>query len=173
MVLPAPFGPISAWIDPAATRMLTSRSACRPPNARDTFSSCKCRAGNSRQGHRRLVVARIGCVSVAPCGLPRRVEQTHDAVGQEIEREQDEQAVDDEPELVEIVQHLGQQRKHGGADHRPHQGAGAAEQHGEQKEHRAEELEIVGADVVLLVGEQRAAESGEGRADDEDETLRR
>ena len=58
-----------------------------------------------------------------------------------------------------------------GADNRPQYGAGAAEQHGEQKEHRAEELKIVGTDVILLMREQCPAESSECRTDDENDDL--
>src|SRR5215472_4144 len=38
VVLPEPFGPISPAIEPGATSMLASSSACTPPNALDTPS---------------------------------------------------------------------------------------------------------------------------------------
>ena len=136
-----------------------AQRAARPPNARDTLSASRSRAADSRQAHRRLRRRPNPCASGAPALAAVASARPMTPFGQEIEREQDETAVDDQPELVEIVQHLGQQREHGGADNRPQQGAGAAEQDGEQEEHRAEELEIVGTDVVLLVREQRRRRS--------------
>src|SRR6185312_16789448 len=72
---------------------------------------------------------------------------------------------------VEIVQHLRKHDQDRGPDHRAEAGGGASEQDGKQKKYGAEELEIVGTDVVLLMGEQCAAESGKGGADDEDDDL--
>ena len=69
------------------------------------------------------------------------------------------------------MQHLGQQGQHGRANDRAEHGPGSAEQHRKQEEHRAEELEIIGTDIVLLVRKQRTAETGEGCADDEDHDL--
>ena len=34
VVLPAPFGPISAWMFPASTRKATPSTATKPPNSR-------------------------------------------------------------------------------------------------------------------------------------------
>ncbi len=73
--------------------------------------------------------------------------------------------------MVEIMQHLGQHDEDRGSDNWPEFCASAAKKDSEQGEDRAEELKIVRADVILLMGEQGAAEPGKCCADYKDNDL--
>src|SRR5215472_4149625 len=49
LVLPAPFGPINAWMVPASTSKLTLRSAFTPPNRSTTLSTASCAIGQFQE----------------------------------------------------------------------------------------------------------------------------
>ena len=158
---------------PVATRKLTSDNATRPPKDRVTLFDLQSCADNRRQGHRSFIWWEDWFGVLSPVCRVGRQNQTHDSVWEKIKGNQNQTGVDDEPVFVEIVQHLGQQHQHSRADRPARNRAGAAEQHCEQEEHRAEELKIVGTDVILLMREQCAAEACERRTDDEDDTFSR
>src|SRR5262245_13140572 len=114
VVLPAPFGPISATISSFPTSSDTRSTAARPPKDLE-------RARTSSTA--RFLAA------------PR--EQAHQAVGQPGDDGDQDRTVDDDAQrlgvadpwqhVAEIARDLTDHVQHGGADQRPEHGAGAAD----------------------------------------------
>src|SRR5450631_4091720 len=104
VVLPAPFGPMMAWISRWPTSSETWSVAMTPPNLRTSLST------RSR-----------GSATIEP------PEQTHDAAAPEQHDQEQQRSHDDRPVFRELRQKLLQQQIDHGADHRAEQGAHAAE----------------------------------------------
>src|SRR5262245_16020221 len=105
VVLPAPFGPITATTSPAATVRLTSDRAASPPNATDTSAS------DNSCGPGRLRVSN----TVIALTKERRhtIEQRDQAAGQE-QKNQNHQARN--KQLLVAGQVAQQLRRHGQGD---------------------------------------------------------
>src|SRR5262249_50319411 len=89
VVLPAPFGPISAVMPPAATASEPSSTASRPPKRLDTRSTrssgsgigaLRCRRAQARQAH-----AQLGEQARDPLRGESHYEHQHAAVDDEVE----------------------------------------------------------------------------------------
>src|SRR5690606_2415737 len=105
VVLPAPFGPISAWISPGLRSRLTSSVAFSPPKLFDS-----------------LLMSRIGS---AMARLPGH-EADNAAAREQHDAEQDE-AEEELPALGQPAEHEFQQNIEDGAGDRPEQAARTAE----------------------------------------------
>src|SRR5271157_850300 len=119
VVLPAPFGPISAQISPAPTRSETSFTAIRPPN-RTVTSDTSSRA-----------VMSLPMVAVAEAGMQSR-HQAGKPVRQEQQDEDDQHAEHQFLKAREIEEDLRRGGDDDRADHRTGKAAEAAHHdHGE------------------------------------------
>src|SRR5579883_1045591 len=151
VVLPAPLGPISAWISPASTSIETSSVATRPPKR---FT--------------RLEVESSGSVIGAP-------EQRIDAAAR-MERHQDQHRAEHDlpvfaPTLVHQVedrlQELLEREEGDGAPQRPVERADAAQHDDDDEVARLHPRHHGGRDVGAVIGEQDAGQAAQGAGDDE------
>src|SRR3984893_11600633 len=109
--LPAPFGPITAWIPPVATSSATSRTARSPPKRFDSFS-VRSRISGSAIGGELSVVALQG---VLQSGNPVQQSQ-YDGDHEEAHRQQPMRR-QTRNEVLKQHQHEGADRR---AEQRPH-----------------------------------------------------
>src|ERR1700730_1810788 len=154
VVLPAPLGPISPWIEPCSTSSHTSQTARTPP---------KCRWTSSRRRSTDIPARPPGGSDdgeSAPADDPLRPENDH--------RDQ-EQAGHDVDVNLRLLEHPGQACHHQRADHRSNEMSAATE------DREAQDLDR-SRNTVLLVGRvdeevevsfQPAGEPGEDRAEHE------
>src|SRR5262249_20958028 len=101
VLLPAPLGPMRPWIDPAATVIGRSATACTPPKRRETPRSSRSKAGS--RGRRRPAAQSLA-------QAPRCARQRHEALGREQHRENENGAEDEDLVVMELAQELGGDR---------------------------------------------------------------
>ena len=109
LVLPAPFGPISAWRSPFLTDRLTLRVTTRLPNAL------------LRPSIARTLIARTSCEAL-PQPAPHALAQEHHA-------DDEDDADPEQPVLGVRADDVLQQQEHRGADRGADDRAGTAEDH--------------------------------------------
>ena len=161
VVLPAPFGPISASSRPASTAKLTPSTAFTPPNA---FSSPSRLAGH-RLAHR---AASASCASPSPRALAP-VQRAADEALRERQHEHDDRAAQHQPPVFGDGAHqpVLQPRKRERADDRPGHGLHAAEQHHQQRIDRLGDRHVGREHAALEVGVEPAGDARRNRRDDE------
>ena len=152
VVLPAPFGPMTPQISPAATSNVTASTAVRPRNRLVTASS------GQQRGHRS---------ALRQAEPPRQ--PGPDAAGQGDDDEQQAGAVEHLLGAGQIeaergqraVQRFGKAGEQEGADDRPEQRSEAADDRADDDLDRARDVEdLLGKQVVVVEGVEDA---GEGR----------
>src|SRR6266567_3625783 len=150
VLLPAPLGPIRAWMLPSSTARSTRSTATRPPKRMVTLSSS------------RIAMLIPGAGRVPPDGAqqePGEVDPAHQA---------DEQgAVDQHPVVGHEAEEFGRRREHPGPDYRAGDAPQAAEDHHAQDIDRFEEAEIGRVDVAHEMGVEGAADPRQEGADGE------
>src|SRR5213593_356049 len=146
VVLPAPLGPMIAWVSPRTTSRSTRSLASRPP--------------------KRLLRPRIASSvsAIARGGAEQKAEQA--ALGEEHDQDE-ERPEDDLPVCGQGGQHVLEQQQHDRADHGPEQGSHAAQDHHEHDLARAGPVHELRRQVLRLVGQQRAGETAGAAGDDE------
>src|SRR5580704_8946454 len=144
VVLPAPFGPITACSSPAPTASAMSSDATMPPNC---FDNPSVRSNGSATAE-----PRQQAVDAAAC------EQNH---------QQNERTEDDRPVLGHAREALFEQQQRHGADRRAHHGAHAAQHRHDDEVARARPVHDRGADEVGVVRQQHAGETAQHAGDDE------
>ena len=147
VVLPAPFGPITAVTPPSATSRSTASTATRPPNRRVT----PCRDNSVM----RLPPRDIRLPSAGES--LRRVDQQQDQA----------RAVEQVLIVLEAAKHLRQQADDDRAEDRAADGADAADIEHREGEHDHVQAEHLGADELHHMHEQRARERRIGGGDQE------
>ena len=150
VVLPAPFGPISACRAPGASVSATSVFALNSPNCFDSPSVC------SAARH----------VFFAVRAIAKARQRTEDAAARE---EHDDDQQQPQPELpvdgVEVRQVMVGDHEHGRADERSVQPPGAAQHHHDHEVGGAGKAEHVEADELRRLREQPAGHARHRRAD--------
>src|SRR2546421_5739932 len=156
VVLPAPFGPISACTSPRVTSRVTSSVATTPP--------------------KRLLTPRSSSMAAPPeepgntLGRQHDDGEQHDAhreagmvlvVGREL-REPGDAVVGDQ--VLEAEQHRG-------ADDAAPERADAAQNHHDHQRAGLDPVKQARADIARLVGDQRAGKAADAAGDDEAEEL--
>ena len=154
VVLPAPFGPISASISPAARSKLTSSTARMPPNA---FDSRAPRAALARRRRGRGARAHDGTASrrksrFSPPATPS---------GNDQHQRQHDDAEQRAPVVGLARDRVLQPGEERAADPRPRDRLHAAEQHHHEAVDRLADAERLGRDRALRECEQRAGEAGD------------
>src|SRR3954471_11563163 len=149
VLLPAPFGPITARISPSSTSKLTSLTASRPP--------------------KRLVRSWTRSRLTASALLPAEGE-AQDSVGEEQHDGDHQAAVEQRLVLLEGAQQLERDAEQEGADDRPEHEVEAAQEAVEHEVDRVLDGVGGGGDVLLGDGEEAAGDAahgaGEGEGDD-------
>src|SRR5665213_243795 len=148
VVLPAPFGPITAWTSLSATSSARWSVATRPPKR---FTS--------------PAMARIGS---ATAGAPHvaRNEAEDAALGEQHDQDQ-ERPEDDEPMLGQRRQLVLEEDIDGGAEDGAEQRANAAEDHHDDDLARARPMHDRRRHEEELVCQQRTGDAAHRRRDDE------
>src|SRR5256714_13256859 len=156
VVLPAPFGPISACTSPRVTSKVTSSVATTPPKRLLTPRSSSMAAPSEEAGN--------------TLGRQHDDRQQHDAhreagmvlvVRREL-REPDDAVVGDQ--MLEAEEHRG-------ADDAAPEGADAAQDHHDHQRAGLDPVKQARADIARLVGDQRARQAADAAGDDEAEEL--
>src|ERR1700742_5324810 len=160
VVLPAPFGPITACNSPCGISKTTSSVATMPPKRLASFSTWS-RA--SAMTH-----LRVGFCAIL-CGehCADLAEHPVDAAARVQHSEQQHRPEDDLPIFGYAGQRLLQQQQRDGAEHRACDRAHAAEHHHDDEIARTRPIHHRGADEIGVVGEQRAREPAQRAGDDE------
>src|SRR5262245_4910112 len=146
VVLPAPFGPISACSSPGCTSKLTASVARRPPNLLLSASTRSTGSGTAEPARQ----------------LARETDQ---AAAREHDEEHQKWAEDHLPMLGAIGQPLLEQQEGRGADDRAMQAPDAAEQHHDDELAGPVPRHIGGAHEIGGVGEQEARQAAERSRD--------
>src|ERR1700722_10261256 len=144
VVLPAPFGPMTACSSPGSSDYAMSSDAVMPPNCLARLSMRN--SGSATAGPRQHAV---------------------DAAAREQHDEQDQRPEDDRPVLGHAREPLFEQQQRHGADHRAHDGAHAAQHCHDDEVARARPVYDGGADEVGVVRQQHAGEPAQHAGDDE------
>src|SRR5918999_5379659 len=139
VVLPAPFGPITACVSPSRT------SKSMPSHA--------------RSAPKVLVKPRTSSIGL--------VEDAGEAAPEENHREHEERPQNHLPVLGPALQDLLDDEQHEGAEHRPRGARHAAEDHHEHDVARLLPAHQAGDDVVRMVRVERAGEPAHRPGDDE------
>src|SRR5436190_12612383 len=139
VVLPAPFGPMMAWVSP-------SRTARSMPSV----------ARSAPKALTRLRTSSIG----AP-------ENSGEAALEEDHRQDEQRPQDHLPVLGPALEQLFQQDQRKGPQHRPRGARDAAEDHHEHEIAGLDPAHQAGRDVVGVVGVKRAGEPADRAGDDE------
>ena len=166
VLLPAPFGPISARISPASQR---ERHAAHGVDAAIGFGQAFDRqqvACALIRRPRRLASTAIPAAMLAPA-RDQHLQRADDALREGDDDQHDEAAehelrqvgLADQPDVERLVDD--------GADDRARDRLDAAEQHHHQRIDRERDAEIVGKDAALEIGEQRAGDARDRAGDDE------
>src|SRR6187455_667683 len=148
VVLPAPFGPITAWISPVTSSSDTSFTAASPPKR---FDSAVVRSATSV-----IVVLRRDAR-----------DQRLDAARDGEHNRDDDQAFGELPVLGEALQVFFQPHHHDGADQRPGDAALSAEHDHHQRDRRLVPAEHLRRDEAELRRREVAGDAGERAGDDE------
>src|SRR5262245_20606055 len=150
VVLPAPFGPISAWISPGATESETLSTATTPPKR---FA--------------RPSMTRIGSAT----GEPPNEESPARNARESLRREQHDSKQDDPNGKLPVDRVCGEHFLQNEQRHRPEEPAvviaHAAENHHDHQLARLGPVEKIRIDVAVLVREERASGAGKRAADRE------
>ena len=176
VVLPAPFGPISAWISPAPIVRLALVTARMPPKFFETpldlehgaLRALRPQEGRQRQALVDLALAHRGGFFRRRAPALRSVAQMPTRPPGEIQHEADEhEAEPEQPVRRPDRKQLAEQDEEQRAERRPEDVVHAADHdHGQQlagERHR----DGLGRDEVGLEAEQRAGEAGHHRRDHE------
>src|SRR6267142_1458082 len=147
VLLPAPLGPMRPWIEPGATVMERSATACRPPKRRETPRSSRSKAGSCGCRHPRAHSAEQAT---------GRAGKRHEPLRRE-EHRQDEDGAEDEE--------LRGDRHEDRADHRSPYAAGAADHREDDQQHHGLQAEIARVQDLAVVGEEDACEPGHEAAE--------
>src|SRR6267142_631267 len=156
VLLPAPLGPMRPWIEPGATVMERSATACRPPKRRETPRSSRSKAGSC--GCRR---PRTHSAEQATGRAGKR----HEPLRREEHRQDEDGAEDEDLVVVELAQELRGDRHEDRADHRPPYAAGAADHREDNQQHHGLQAEIARVQDLAVVGEEDACEPGHEAAE--------
>src|SRR5215475_2138128 len=148
VVLPAPFGPITACSCPFGTASEIASEAITPP--------------------KRLLRPSI-CNSASATVDSR--EQTIDAATREQHHQQEQRTKDDLPVFGDARERFFQHQQRQRADHRPKNRAHAAEHRHDDEVARAGPVHERRADEVGMVGEQRSGKPAQHAGEDETEQL--
>src|SRR5271169_5795503 len=169
VVLPAPFGPISATVSLAFTEKLTSWTARSPPNRLLMLRMTKASAIDHRlPGADRLSVNDAGIAIGEKPEQPGGPPQDHGNEDEAIHRELHAAERTAKPALQE----RGRSFKQRGADHRAPQRADAADDRDQRRLDRNVEAERgIRIDEVDVLDVESAGERGEERADQVDVAL--
>src|SRR5216683_319456 len=143
VVLPAPFGPMMAWVSPSRTSRLTSSHASSAP---------------------KLFVRPLTSSSIL--FIPAE-EQSREAAPQEKHRQHQQRPEDQLPVLRPARESVLDQQERKGAEHRPGDARRAAEDHHEHELARARPVHELGRKVRGVVDEQRSGEPAHGARDHE------
>src|SRR5215471_15333618 len=154
VVLPAPLGPISAWISPAATDRSTRFVASTPP---------KCLCSRSTRSN--------GSATLETLLAHEGGQHSSDALARE--QDDDKQHTPEAQLPVDRVagQHLLQKKEHERPERSTPQVADAAQDHHHHQSARLGPLEEIGAYEAALIGEQRTREAGRSASDGEADQL--
>src|SRR5690606_34158995 len=163
VVLPAPFGPMSATISPRRTASEALATARRPRKLLETPAT------SSR-------VSVDSGIVVIPRALEAQApgDAGPDAMGHEHDRRAQGDAVEDLLDARDLVpgeferriDAFRHQRQHRRAEHRPEQGADAADDRRHEDLDRAADVEdLLGKQVVVVEGEEHAGQRGHARRD--------
>src|SRR5579863_3894666 len=146
VVLPAPLGPMTAWISPATRSSDMPSTAFRPPNCRTTA-----RAVSTGSAMRFL----------------RPVHEAADAPRQQQHRQDDEQTERQQPMARDVGQSILQQNEGESPEDGAIQRAHAAEDHHHQHCPRKPPTEEVGANEAELRSVEIASKAGDRAGNDE------
>src|SRR5580693_5335032 len=147
VVLPAPFGPMTAWTSPATTSSDSASLAARLPKRLVRLSM-----RNSGSG--------MGAAAVG-------FEQRQHAASCEQSDEDQKRAEDNLPVLGPARENRFQTDQDGRADQRPEQSGRTADDHHDHEIARLRPVQHIRADEFGEVGHQRAGQTGARAGDDE------
>src|ERR1700722_11087672 len=154
VVLPAPFGPITANRLPSGTTRSISLLATNPPNFLVRPRTLRRVTGSTPL----LELTGRLLPDGAECGEPLRHEDQH---------QEKDRGIGDVLQAAGAAEYFRQQRGHDGADRRAKDGADTAYvEHGERHDDHLQP-EYFGADETDDMGKQRPRRGGEKRCDDE------
>ena len=174
--MPAPFGPISAWISPASMTRLAFATARMPPNCFETpstSSTCACPPSRAQECRQRQALVDL---ALAHRGgfFRRRAPAAHqlgpdaDEAAGRIEHEADEhEAEPEQPVRGPDREQLAEQDVEQHAERRPEDVVHAADHHHRQQLAGERHRDGFGRDEIGLEAEQRAGEPGHHRRDHE------
>src|SRR2546427_11505396 len=134
VVLPAPFGPMMAWVSPSRTSRLTSSLASSAPKL----------FVRPRTSSRALFIL--------------AEEQSREAAPEEEHRQHQQRTQDQLPVLRPARERVLDQEQREGAEHRPDDTPHAAEDHHEHELARARPVHELGREVRGVIDEQRPGE---------------
>src|SRR5258705_1423256 len=158
VLLPAPLGPMRPWIDPGATVMVRSATACSPPKRRETERSSRSKAGSRGRG----------CASRRPPEQATdRARKRHEPLGREEHRQDEHGAEDEDLVMVELAEELRGDRHHDRADDRSPHAAGAADHGEDDQQHHRLQAEVAGVQDLAVVREEHAGEPAHEAAEHE------
>src|SRR5260221_5259732 len=143
VVLPAPFGPMMAWVSPSRTSRLTSSHASSAP---------------------KLVARALTSSSIL--FIPAE-EQSREAASQEKHRQHQERPEDQLPVLRPAGESVLDEQERKGAEHRPGDARHAPKYDHEHELARARPVHELGRKVRGVVDEQRSGEPAHGARDHE------
>src|SRR5262245_32095612 len=148
VVLPAPFGPITACSSPFGTASEIASDAITPPKRLLRPSICNSASATVDSG-----------------------DQTIDAAAREQHHQQEQRTKDDLPVFGNARERFFQHQQRQRADHRPEHRAHAAEHRHDDEVARAGPVHERRADEVGMVGEQRSGKPAQHAREDETEQL--
>src|SRR5215831_3819127 len=142
------------------TERFTSDSALTPPNARLTLCAVSSASGDRPSPCPLPRGARVGVRGF--CSRPPPRQRADDALGQPVDREQEQRAVEDEPVVEELRQELRQDGEDDAARHWSGNAPEPAEEEGQEEEDRSLQRETVRRNVTVEKREESARHSREG-----------